>query len=121
MDVRVKTTDYEITGEVSSYLDQRIAHIEKLLADESETARLEVELGRDAGRPRHGENVWYAEMLIRTPGGANIRATNHAASINAAIDDVKEEVERQLRREKQIHVRLLRKSGALAKRLMRWE
>jgi len=121
MDVRIKTTDYEITAEVSSYLDQRIAHVEKLLGEEAEGARLEVELGRDAGRPRHDENMWYAEMMVTAPGGMQVRATNRAASINAAIDDVKEEMERQVRREKQVHIRFLRKSGALAKRWMRWE
>src|SRR3989344_5783290 len=120
MEVRIKTTDYEITTEVSSYLDQRIASIEKLLGDEAETARLEVERGRDAGGQRHGANMWYAEMMVVAPGGMKVRATNRAASINAAIDDVKEEVARQVRRDKQVHIRFLRKSGALAKRWMRW-
>jgi len=120
MNTRIKTTDYEITGEVSSYLDARLATLEKLLGDDAAVARCEVEIGRDAGNMRHGEHVWFAEISVRTPGGMDARATNRAASINAAIDDVKEEVERQLRREKQAHIRVLRKSGAALKRLMRW-
>jgi ribosomal subunit interface protein len=119
MDIRIRATDYEMTPEVSNYLDQRIATIEKMLADRAELARCEVEIGRDAGRPRHGKNIYFAEVQIHYPGQPLIRATNHSESINGAIDDVKEEIERQLRREKKLHIRMWRKSGATLKRLMR--
>lgn len=119
MDIRVKTTDYELTPEVSAYLDERLARIEKMLAADAEFARCEVELGRDAGRPRHGANIWFAEITLFSPTGESARATNRAENINTAIDDVKEEIERQLRKEKKLHIRIWRKGGALAKRLMR--
>ena len=70
--------------------------------------------------PRHGANIFFAEMHVMCPGGANVYARNNAENINAAIDDVKEEVERQLRREKKLHIRLYRKGGALAKRMLRF-
>ncbi len=120
MDLRIKATDYAITPEVQHYLDNKLAAIEKLLAGEAELARVEVELGCDAGGKRHSEHMWYAEITIRTPGGDDARASNRAASMNAAIDDVKEEIERQLRLNKKLHIRMLRKSGAALKRLMRF-
>ena len=43
------------------------------------------------------------------------------ASANGAIDDAKEEAERQIRRERKVHIRMWRKSGAAFKRLMRME
>lgn len=109
-----------MTPETSDYLASRLAHVEKLLSDDAQTARCEVELGRDAGGQRHGAYVWFAEMQIIAPGAYSIRATNHSESINGAIDDVKEEVERQIKRERKLHIRLARKSGAFAKRLMRF-
>ena len=118
MDIRTRTTDYELTTEVSKYLDERIASIEKLLGKQAELARCEVELGRDAGRPRHGKNIYFAEIQIHYPGQALVRATNHSESVNGAIDDVKEEVERQLRREKKLHIRMWRKGGAALKGFM---
>ena len=120
MDIRIKTREYQLTPDVSAYLDGRVRSIEKMLADEAEGARCEVELGRDAGRPRHGANIFFAEMHVICPGGPHVYATNHAQSINAAIDDVKEEIERQLRREKKLHIRLYRKGGAFAKRMLRF-
>jgi ribosomal subunit interface protein len=120
MNTRIKSTDYQITPEVSDYLDTRLLTLEKLLGTDADLARCEVEVGRDAGNQRHGEHMWFAEITIKAPGGLRARASNRASSINAAIDDVKEEVERQLRREKQAHIRILRKSGAAIKNLIRW-
>ncbi len=120
MDIRIKTTDYEITPEVSTYLGEKIASIEKMLGTDALMARIEVEIGRAAGNQRHGDNLWIAEILLHYPGGPQIRASNHADNVNTAIDDVKEEVLRQLRTEKQTHRRLLRKGGAAIKRWMRF-
>jgi len=120
MDIRIKTTDYQMTPETRTYLDQRVASLAKLLTGFEDVARIEVEIGRDAGRPRHGANIWFAEMQVIVPGQERIYARNNSESVNGAIDDVKEEAERQLRRERKIHIRLYRKGGALAKRLMRF-
>ncbi len=120
MNIRVKATDYRMTPEVQMYLDNRVASLQKLLAGVADVVRIEVELGRDAGRPRHGANIWFAEIYVIIPGGERIYARNNSESINGAIDDVKEEVERQLRRERKLHIRLYRKGGALAKRLLRF-
>ncbi len=121
MDIRIKTTDYEMAPEVSTYLRERVEGLEKLLSGDSDTSRCEVEIGRDAGGSRHGANMWFAEIHIIQPGFARVYARNNASSVNEAINDVKEEVERQLRREKKLHIRVARKTGAAVKRWMRWE
>lgn len=119
MEIRIKTTDYEMTNETSDYLDTRLSAIEKLLGQDMELARCEVELGRDAGRPRHGANIYFAEFTIFIPGQAVVRATNRSESVTGAIDDAKEEVVRQLRRERKLHIRMWRRGGTLAKRMLR--
>ena len=120
MDIRIKATNYEITEDTRAYLDERLASLEKLLGEDATLARCEVELGRDAGRPRHGANMWFAEIRVLSPGGTPVNARNNAPSVNAAIDDVKEEVERQRGREKKLHIRVLRKTGAAIKNWMRF-
>ena len=120
MDIRIKATGYELTSETREYLDGRLASLEKLLGGDTSLVRCEVELGRDAGRPRHGANLWFAEIRVIVPGGSSVYARNNSESINGAIDDVKAEVERQLRQEKKLHIRVLRKSGAALKNLMRF-
>ncbi|MBI4088186.1 HPF/RaiA family ribosome-associated protein [Candidatus Kaiserbacteria bacterium] len=120
MDIRIKSTNYEITPEVETYLSGRIATLTKLLADKEDVARCEAEIGRDAGRPRHGANIWFAEIRILVPGEEAVYARNNSESVNGAIDDVKEEVERQLRKLKRANMDFLRRSGAALKRLMRF-
>src|SRR3990167_3430812 len=120
MDIRIKATDYQMTPAVRDYLDQRIVSLEKLLAGFEDTARIEVELGRDAGRPRHGANVWFAEIRIVCPGQSPVYARNNSESVNGAIDDVKEEVERQLRKNKRRTIRLTRRVGAQVKQWLWW-
>lgn len=120
MDIRIKATDYQMTPEVRDYLEERMAAIEKLLGTEAPVARLEVEIARAAGNQRHGDHMWKAEFLLQSPGEPRVRATNHAMTVNAAIDDAKEELVRQLRTEKQTQRGLLRKTGAAIKRLIRF-
>lgn len=120
MDVRIKATDFQMTPEVEAYVQQRTRSLEKLLSDVEDVARIEIEIGRDAGRPRHGANIFFAEMIIIVPGQERLYARNNSESVNGAIDDVKEEIEKQLRREKKFHIRLYRQGGRLAKRLLRF-
>ncbi len=120
MNIRIKTTDYELTSETQSYLDDRVASLEKFLGDKANVARCEIELGRAAGGQRHGANMWFAEIRILSPGSAAVYARNNASTVNAAIDDVKEEVERQLRRGKKLHIRVMRKTGSAIKNWMKF-
>ena len=120
MDVRIKATDYELTPEVSAYLDERIAAIEKLLASDAALARCEVEMGRAAGGQRHGDYLYFAEINLTYPGGETVHATNNAENVNTAIDDVKAEIIRQLRKQKTSHMQILRKGGAMLKSMMRF-
>lgn len=120
MDIRIKATNYEMTPEVGNYLSERLKSLEKFIGANLDVVRCEVELGRDAGRPRHGANIWFAEIAIIVPGRDRVYARNNSESVNGAIDDVKEEVERKLLRERKLHRRIYRKGGAVLKRIMRF-
>lgn len=120
MDIRIKATNYELTPETENYLGERLKSLEKFIGADLDVVRCEVELGRDAGRPRHGANIWFAEISIIVPGRDRVYARNNSESVNGAIDDVKEEVERKLLRERKLHRRIFRKGGAVLKRIMRF-
>lgn len=118
MEKRIKTTDYELTPEVSSYLDERLAAMAKAFGEDPKL-RFEVELGRATGHTRHGDNVWFIEIDAITSHGSR-RSSSHAASIKEAIDEVRDEVIRQERSGKRLHRRIIRKSGAALKSLLRF-
>ena len=118
MDIRIKTSDYSITPQVSEYLEDKLAVIGKLLAERESLARCEVELGRAIGRAQHGD-VWRAEITLVVEGEL-FRAEASGESINAAIDAVKDEMLTRLRRTKDKRFALMRRTGAQIKKWTRF-
>ena len=119
MEVRIKGE--KLVRETRDYLDGRLAALEKMLGTLSDVARCEVEVLRAAGRKHSSDHMWRAEMHIMIPGYKTVYAQNHAQTVNAAIDDVKEEVERQIRKEKKASRRDTKKKGEAIKRMTRGE
>lgn len=119
MDIRIKTNGIEMTPELSAYLDEKIRSLEKFVQGD-ESARCEVELGKDAGGQRHGDNMWFAEIYIVQSGAPSVRATNRAATLNEAIHDAKEEAARQLQKDKSRRSSLTRRAGAKVKEWLRF-
>ena len=67
MDIRIKATNFTLNDSVSAYLDERLATITRHLGSEADNARLEVEVGRDAGHSQHvGPLVRNATRLARS-------------------------------------------------------
>jgi ribosome-associated translation inhibitor RaiA len=120
MDIRIKATNFELKESISSYLDERVATIERHIGADAETARLEVEVGRDAGHSEKGDN-WFCEFQLRIPGGNYARVVAKAVTVQAAIDEAKDELLRKVRTSKKEHAGFLRKSGAALKRMLRME
>jgi ribosomal subunit interface protein len=120
MDIRIKTTDYQIVPEVSEYLDERIGVIERHLGIEADGARVEVEIGRAAGKQHHSDYMWSATINVWTPAGVHAHATNSEDSVNGAIDRAKEEIMTQLRKGRSAHRRIIRKTGAAVKNLLKF-
>ena len=113
MELKVKTSNYEMTLDTSAYLDEKIASIARLVSDEA--ARCEVEIGRTAGHSQQGD-VWKAEIVVHQ-FGERFYAVAEEESVNAAIDIAKDEMLQQLRKDKNKNTSLARRMGA---RLKRW-
>lgn len=118
MDLRIKTSDYDMPNEVAMYLDEKIDAIQKLLAGDAETARCEVELGRAHGSGQQG-NIWRAEFIVHRQGERHV-ASATGESVNAAIDVAKDEILQQLRKSKGRSFSLAKRMGKRLKNLARW-
>jgi ribosome-associated translation inhibitor RaiA len=119
MQIKTKTTDYEMTAEVETYLAEKLAAAQKLVKDDP-YALCDVTIGRASAHSKHGE-VWFAEFDFVPTTGERMHTYARAETINAAIDKAKDELLQQLRRNKKFHVKMLRKGGAAIKKMMRWE
>lgn len=118
MDITFRSKDYELKDEVRIYTEKHLQAIEKHLGDAATSARCDVEVGRD--HSKSGE-VYFADISVSVPGAEGVKATATASSVNGAIDQVKDELLAQLRNRKQFHTRMLRKGGAMLKKIIRGE
>jgi ribosome-associated translation inhibitor RaiA len=120
MQKQIKTTSFQMDTTVAEYLDERLSVIERHMGAVADAARFEVELARDVRNQKTGE-IWKAELQIRVPGGDYTRVVGTGSSINAAIDNMKDEALRKLRTRKEAHTSFVRRTGAMVKRMLRME
>lgn len=118
MDVRIRAAGFELTTPINDYAEEKLMSIRHFLGAADTPARCEVELGRMVGNQRRGD-VWFAEVNLHNAKGEHFFARESGESVNAAIDMVKDEILAQLRKNKQVDRGVIKKSGALLKRLLR--
>ena len=118
MQIRIRTVGGDLPGDVTSYLNDRLAAIERLLGQDTETTTCEVEMGRAVGHHKEGD-VWRVELQI-IRGGERHKVEAIESSINAATDAAKDEMLQKLRKSKGRHFVLARRAGAKMKEWLRF-
>lgn len=118
METRTKTkAGYQITPDVSKYLETRLNAIDKLLSGD-EAVRYQVELGRSAKHSKKGEDQWLAEIDIKS-GKSRWHASADALTLKAAIDAVKDEIIHQIRKDKATKRTAVKKGGQKLKAMVK--
>jgi len=117
MKTNIKGTNIALTEAISSYLTEKLSHIEKLLPAGDDSVIAEVELAKDTKHHLHGE-VFKAEINLRA-GGKNFYAVVHKQDLYAAIDLMRDEITRQLKTGFEKKNTLLRRGGRKAKAMLR--
>lgn len=112
----IKTTNIELTQEISDYLDKRLQSIEKLIDPQDTSAMFDIEIGKTTEHHQSG-NIFKAEINLHI-AGKQLRATAEETTILIAIDKVEKEIVQELRRFKGKKRRLLRRGGVAIKNFM---
>jgi ribosomal subunit interface protein len=121
MQYNIKTTDFEMTKEVSSYLSDKLIMIEKFVDKNDKSIKCDVEIGKTTNRHQSGE-IFRTEINISI-GKQVLRSEAVGESMNAAIDEAKDEIIKRLSRKKSKHFTLIRKGGEKIKSALkfRWK
>lgn len=114
----IVAADVENADALKEYAAKKVEDCAKLLGELEETALCDVDL--KYSRPQQSGPVHYAEVNIQA-GGELFRATAEEHSFEAAIDKVKDELLRELKRAKEKKIDHTRKGGAQAKDMLRGE
>lgn len=117
MKIAIKFTDTPHDETLRTYAEEKVAAFEKLLdAAHTEAALCGVELRRSTHHQKG--DVCYAEMTLEA-NGALYRASKEASTLEEAMDAVKDDIVRQMSRQKNKREGLFRRGSRLAKRLLR--
>jgi len=120
MQINIKAKDLELTGDLKEFINQKVKHIEKFLhlsGDQQATA--EVEIGKEFGKHHKHGNTIYGEINLSV-WGKLFRARELAEDKKVAIEQVVEEIVRQVRRDKEKKLDLFRRGAGQIKKLLKF-
>lgn len=112
----IKGTNIELTPDLKAYLEKRFSAFEKFIDKDDTSTVCDVELERST-KHQTGD-VFRAEVTMHTRAGT-FRAEEKGETPEAAIDAVKDEIQRELRRTKRKRDHLIRRGGARLKEFTR--
>ncbi|MEX0869981.1 MAG: ribosome-associated translation inhibitor RaiA [Candidatus Spechtbacterales bacterium] len=128
MKINIKATNLELTDSIREYTERKIGELDKFvnITDDNDMeggkAAVEafVEVGRTTNRHRKGDDIYRAEVNITLPGEKHVlRAETEQHDLHIAIDTVKDEMQRVLKKAQGKRRTMSRKEGRIRKRISR--
>ncbi len=117
MKINLKSTSITLTPEISDYLDKKLAGLDKFLDVNDSAVKIDVELARTTNHHGKGD-VFRAEINIFAPR-KSFRAEAESSDLYSAIDMLKDEIQHELRSNKEKSLHFIRKSGQKVKDFLR--
>jgi ribosomal subunit interface protein len=116
MNTNIKLTNIVISSAISDYVNKRLKKVENILSNDA-SVQCDVELGKTSSHHQKGD-IFRAEIHI-VGAGKNAYASAEKNDLYAAIDDVKDQVLRELKAGKGKKISLIRRSGARVKDMVK--
>lgn len=119
MKIKITTTNIEITGAIESYVDEKMRSVEKFaIPHENEVPVVSVEIGK-TNNHHHSGDIFRAEANISVRG-KHFRATSEKSDLYSAIDDMRNELVRELSSHKEKTRTLVRRGAGMIKNMLRF-
>ena len=115
MTINITEHTADLTPALRDYIEKRMQGLSKFTAGEPTVV---VEIGKTTEHHRQGE-VFEAKVHVTTPLGKQYRAVSQKADLYEAIDDVRNEVARELSSAKDKRATLFRRGAQKIKDMMR--
>ena len=109
--IKTHSSDFEMTSTIEEYVYKKISTLEKFLGKNHENILCEVELGKSSNHHKSGE-IFRVEINIVSPGKHQYYAVAEKIDLYAAIDVVRDEIEREIIAQKEKRVTLFRRGAA---------
>ena len=121
MNLNYKIKNEEVDEEIKKYIQEKIGglvdqYLEKL--DEKINIPIEVEIKKETHHKKG--NVVYTEVNMKVPGKI-LRASTYALTVQAGIDEIEDDLKRQIKKYKEKRESKLRKDWLKLKSFLRGE
>ncbi len=114
--ITLKTTNIEKTTAITDYAEKRLEGLEKFILSKKPIDLCAVEIGRTSRRHKKGE--FYRAEVRLVVGGRTFYAYSEKDDLYKAIDDVREEIVRELTSNKGRAVSLFRHGARKIKTML---
>ena len=119
MKISIKATNTRLSETIDDYIRKRLLSIEKLIDASDTSARADIEVELTTRHHKSG-SIFRAEMNLHI-AGHDFRAEATAEKLFDAVDEVKTEMVKELRRHKDKKMEQERRGGAKLKDMMHEE
>lgn len=116
MKINKKATNLSFTPAIEEYVDKKLETLEKFFKNVGEVL-VNVEVGKTTSHHKSGD-IFKAEIHLMADG-EDYYANAETEDLYASIDEVKDEVIRELTSRRKRTLRLLRRGGAKLKDMLR--
>ncbi len=99
MHIDIKATNFELTPAIRDHVNEKIGELEKFLSDSSNVSA-RVEVARTTFHHNKGE-VFRAEVNLSL-GGKMLRAEEESGDLYAAVNRVRDELQREVQKFKEV-------------------
>ncbi|MEK7460388.1 MAG: ribosome-associated translation inhibitor RaiA [Patescibacteria group bacterium] len=119
MQIKIKTTNIQLTDAISSYVEEKFQSVEKFaVPHEAENPVLSIEIGKTTNHHRSGD-FFSAKANLEVRGKA-FHAEAQKSDLYAAIDDLRDELVGVLNSHKDKNRTLVRRGASMVKNLLRF-
>ena len=120
MQITIKATNLELTSEIKDYLNEKIGGLEKFKQGLNGSVIARAEVGTTTAHHRQGK-IFRAEVNLNVPKGNQkvLRAVAERENLFEAIDEVKDKLQRELKKYRGGMIARQRRGARLFKRLAR--
>jgi ribosomal subunit interface protein len=117
MNINTKVTNMELTDSVKDYVYKKLEGLEILVDSDDSEAQGQVELGKTTNHHKQGD-IFRAEINL-TYNGKQVRAVSETEDLYNSIDQMRDEVFREVKKQKGRERSLVRRGGKRVKDMMR--
>jgi ribosomal subunit interface protein len=116
MKIEILTKEMELERKVEEYINKKISSLESMLGSDGDNY-CDFRIGKNSSSHRHGK-IYFAEASIKT-NTKNYGARTEAENLTEAIDELKDELSKKIRRYKGKKMSMMKRGGRLVKDFLR--